>query len=278
MRARTIKTALEQQGFAVRCAGDGPAGLALVAEQIPDLLLVNAVLPRMPGIDVCRHLRRAGLEIPIIVLSPRSDEIDVVVAMEIGADDFIAEPYGMRELVARVRAVLRRSDRRVSRQQSVTPPHNLVSGGQTTDAPETGAAYGSEFVDASAPTVNPRSRSRGAPSGVGSSDPVPDILQAGDVILDRARHEVLLRGRPIDLPRREFILLESLLEKPGRLVTREVLIERIWGPGFWGSSKILSTLVGRLRARIESDEEYPPRVVTIRGIGYRYEASSEEDS
>ena len=108
-RARMIEAALAQLRFTVRCAADGPAGLALMAEQLPDLLLVNALLPGMPGIDVCRHLRRAGLDVPIIVSSPRSDEIDVVVTMEMGADDYIAEPYGMRELVARVRAVLRRS-------------------------------------------------------------------------------------------------------------------------------------------------------------------------
>ena len=110
-RAREITAELEAQGFTVRYAGDGPAGFALMAQQMPDLLLVYAILPGMTGIDVCRNLRTARSGVPIIVLSPRSDEIDVVVAMEVGADDFIAEPYGLRELVARVRAVLRRSNK-----------------------------------------------------------------------------------------------------------------------------------------------------------------------
>ena len=101
-------------------------------------------------------------------------------------------------------------------------------------------------------------------------DAGPDILKVGDLSLDRARHEVLLRDKPIDLPRREFLLLEALLEKPGRLLTRQVLIERIWGPG-WGSRRVLSTLVSRLRALIESNADDPSRIVTIRGIGYRYE-------
>jgi DNA-binding response OmpR family regulator len=270
-RALKMMAGLEQEGFAVQYAGDGPAGFSLMAQQMPDLLLVNAILPGMPGIDVCRYVRKAGSEVPIIVLSPRSDEIDVVVTMEMGADDFIAEPYGMRELVARVRAVLRRSDRPAIK-HSVPPPRERYPSGrhQPVRSTETVAEHGLSPQAQSAPIMGPRFGSSRSGMPDLSGDVGLDILKVGDLSLDRARHEVLLRDKPIDLPRREFLLLEALLEKPGRLLTRQVLIERIWGPG-WGSRKVLATLVSRLRALIESNADGPSRIVTIRGIGYRYE-------
>jgi DNA-binding response OmpR family regulator len=278
-RALSIKAGLEQHGFAVRCAGDGPAGLALMAEQMPDLLLVNAILPGMTGIDVCRHLRRAGSEVPIIVLSPRTDEIDVVVTMEIGADDFIAEPYGMRELVARARAVLRRSNRLVINHPVPPPLERFSSGGRQPPGPtETAAQYGLSPMAQPARIIGPRFGSSHSSMQHQGGDTEPDVLKVGDLSLNRARHEVLLRGKPIDFPRREFLLLEALLEKPGRLLTRQVLIERIWGPGFSGQSKILSALVNRLRALIEPDGDHPTRIATIRRIGYRYEVPSEDDT
>jgi two-component system response regulator RegX3 len=264
-----MTTEMEQEGFAVRHAGDGPAGFALMAQQMPDLLLVSAVLPGMRGIDVCRHLRRAESGVPIIVLSPRSDEIDVVVTMEMGADDFIAEPYGTPELVARVRAVLRRSNRPAIK-HSVPPPwERYSSGGRLAPPTEPGARHG----------LRPQAQPRVISPQFGSSrsgmldqggDAGLDILKVGDLSLDRARHEVLFRDRRLDLPRREFLLLEALLDNPGRLLTRQVLVERIWGPGR-GSRSVLSTLVCRLRARIEPNADDPSRIVTVRGLGYRFE-------
>ena len=263
---------LEQQGFAVRHACDGPAGFALMARQMPDLLLVYAILPGMRGIDVCLRLRRAGSEVPIIVLSPRSDEIDVVVTMEMGADDFIAEPYGMRELVARVRAVLRRSNRPMIK-HSVPAPRERNSSGEHQPVPATdrGAQHNRS---PQAQPMGPRFGLSRSAMPDQSGDAGPDVLKVGDLSLDRARHEVLLLDKPIDLPRREFLLLEALLENPGRLLTRHVLIGRIWGPGC-GSRRILSTLVSRLRVLIESDPDDPPRIVTIRGVGYRYDLPSD---
>jgi two-component system response regulator RegX3 len=275
-RSLKMTARLEQEGFAVRFAGDGPAGFALMAHEMPDLLLVYAMLPGMPGIDVCRYLRRAGSEVPIIVLSPRSDEIDVVVTMEMGADDFLAEPYGMPELVARVRAVLRRSNRPAT-EPSVRPPQdpNPSAGHPPVPSAKTGAEHG--LSPHARPAQIAGRRFGSFHSGIipdKGVDAGPEILKVGDLILDRARHEVLLRNKPIDLPRREFLLLEALLDKPGWLLTRQVLIERIWGPG-WGSRSTLSTLVSRLRALIESNADAPSRIVTIRGIGYRYDAPSE---
>jgi len=271
-RALEITAELEQQGFTVAHAGDGPAGFALMAEQMPDLLLLYAILPGMPGIDVCRHLRQAGSEVPIIMLSPRSDEIDVVVTMEVGADDFMAEPYGMPELVARVRAVLRRSNVPASRQPVPPLPERSLPGEhEPVPSAHTGAQYG---LGPQGHITGPRHGSSGSRTPDQRGDTGPAILNVGDLTLDRARHEVLLRGKPIDFPRQEFLLLEALLEKPGRLLRRQVLIERIWGPG-WGSRRTLSTLVSRLRALIESDPDDPPRIVTIRGVGYRYDLPSE---
>jgi DNA-binding response OmpR family regulator len=272
---------LEEQRFAVRHARDGPAAFALMAQHRADLLLVYAVLPGMPGIDVCRRLRRAGSEIPIIVLSPRGDEIDVVVAMEVGADDFIAEPYGARELVARVRAVLRRSNRQAtqpSMQPSVRSPGERYSfaGHEPVPSTDTVVQHGLSPHVLPARIMGPRhGSSRSGMLDHAPRDATSDVLTVGDLSLDSARHEVTLRGNLIDLPRREFLLLEVLLEKPGRLLTRQVLIARIWGPGS-GSRRILSTLVSRLRALIESNADTPSRIVTIRGIGYRYDVPSED--
>ncbi len=269
-RVLAIKAGLEQQGFAVSCAGDGPAGLALMHQEMPDLLLVNAILPGMTGIDVCRHLRRAGSEVPIIVLSPRSDEIDVVVTMEIGADDFIAKPCGMRELVARVRAVLRRSTRPAI-DPFVSPAFevNPFGGRQRVRSTDTGAEYGVPLHAQPESFIDPRFGS--SRLDMPDDAAVPGILTVGDLSLDRWRHEVLLRGEVINLPLQEFVMLEAFLEQPGRLITHQVLIERIWGQRLGGNSRILSTLVNRLRGLIESDANHLTRIVTIRGLGYRCE-------
>jgi two-component system response regulator RegX3 len=206
------------------------------------------------------------------VLSPRSDEIDVVVMMEMGADDFMAEPYGMPELVARVRAVLRRSSRPAIKQSvPPSPERNLPGEHQAVSSAEKGAQYS---LSPQAQISGPRHGSSRSGIPDPGDDAGPDVLKVGDLSLDRARHEVLLRDKPIDFPRQEFLLLEALLEKPGRLLRRQMLIERIWGPG-WGSRRTLSTLVSRLRALIESDADDPPRIVTIRGVGYRYDIPSE---
>jgi two-component system response regulator RegX3 len=203
---------------------DGISALGAIDNFNPDVLLLDVMLPGMSGIDVCRRLREAGSSIPVIMVSARSEELDVVVAMEVGADDYVAKPYRMRELVARIRAVLRRGHLRPAR---------------TADEPEEEASLGA--------------------------------IEVGDVVLDPDRHEVRVRGAVVDLPLREFRLLEELMRNAGLLLTRETLLERVWGFEFEGDPKILSTLVNRLRARIEEDPDNPVRIVTIRGLGYRYE-------
>jgi two-component system response regulator RegX3 len=223
--ALAVGVGLEREGFEVVSVADGAGALRAVETFEPDVVLLDVMLPGISGIDVCRHLRELGSAIPVIMVSARSEELDVVVAMEVGADDYVAKPYRMRELVARIRAVLRRGHLRPAR----------------TAAVETAAG-----------------ESLGA-------------IEVGDVVLDTDRHEVRVRGEVVDLPLREFRLLEELMRNAGLLLTRETLLERVWGFDFEGDPKILSTLVNRLRARIEEDPDNPVRIVTIRGLGYRFE-------
>jgi len=176
------------------------------------------MLPKISGIDVCREIRRRS-SVPIIMVTAKGGEIDTVVGLEVGADDYVTKPYRLRELVARMRAVLRR---------------------RANDA----ATY--EL------------------SG--------DELQVGDVTLDPQRHEVTIRGDLVALPLKEFELLELLLANAGRVLPRETLIDRVWGSDYVGDTKTLDVHVKRLRAKVEADPSTPTRIVTIRGLGYKYDA------
>jgi two-component system response regulator RegX3 len=223
--ALAVGVGLEHEGFAVVSVGDGLGALGAIESFCPDVVLLDVMLPGLSGIDICRRMRESGSQIPVIMVSARSEELDVVVAMEVGADDYVAKPYRMRELVARIRAVLRRSKLRPARPE----PEDTVD------------------------------------------DPASGAIEVGDVLLDPDRHEVRVRGEVVDLPLREFRLLEELMRNAGLLLTRETLLERVWGFDFEGDPKILSTLVNRLRARIEPDPDNPTRIVTIRGHGNRFE-------
>jgi two-component system response regulator RegX3 len=176
------------------------------------------MLPKLSGVDVCREIRTRS-RVPIIMVTAKGSEIDTVVGLEVGADDYVAKPYRLRELVARMRAVLRR---------------------------------------APAPVVVPA-------DGEGSD------LEVGDVSLDPARHEVVIRGEEVALPLKEFELLTLLLENAGRVLPRDVLIDRVWGHDYVGDTKTLDVHVKRLRAKVEDDPSHPTRIVTIRGLGYKYE-------
>jgi len=180
-------------------------------------VLLDVMLPRISGIDVCRELRTRS-QVPIIMVTARNAEIDAVVGLEVGADDYVTKPFRLRELIARVRAALRRV------------PVGHESGG----APH-------------------------------------DVLEIGDVRLDVARHEVAVRGDLVALPLKEFELLELLLANAGRVLTRDVLIDRIWGPNYFGDTKTLDVHVKRLRTKVEEDPGHPTHIVTVRGVGYRFE-------
>jgi len=206
---------LKREGFRVQVARDGATALDLFDAVQPDLVLLDVMLPRMSGIDVCRQLRKRT-QVPIIMVTAKGAEIDTVVGLEVGADDYVTKPYRLRELVARMRAVLRRAP-----------------------------------------------RERHVPSG--------QALAVGDVTLDPERHEVTIRGALAQLPLKEFELLELLLENAGRVLTRETLIDRVWGTDYVGDTKTLDVHVKRLRSKVEEDPANPVRIVTIRGLGYKYE-------
>ena len=209
---------LRREGFLVKVARDGAEALAVFDTVRPDLVLLDVMLPRVNGIDVCRELRTRS-RVPIIMVTAKGGEIDTVVGLEVGADDYVTKPYRLRELVARMRAVLRRA-----------PPSAEVE----------------------------------APG---------EAIVVGDVRLDPERHEVSLRGEPVSLPLKEFELLELLLANAGRVLTRETLIDRVWGPNYVGDTKTLDVHVKRLRAKIEDDPGAPRRITTIRGLGYKYETT-----
>jgi two-component system response regulator RegX3 len=208
---------LKREGFLVTVARDGIEGLAMFDRVRPDLVLLDIWLPLKSGIDVCRELR-LRTRVPIIMVTAKSSEIDTVVGLEVGADDYVTKPYRLRELVARMRAVLRRSP----------------------------------------------SSDNGESSG--------EVLEVGGLRLDPARHEVHLNGGQVLLPLKEFELLELLMGNAGRVLTRETLIDRIWGPHYVGDTKTLDVHVKRLRAKIEDDPARPARITTIRGLGYKFEA------
>jgi two-component system response regulator RegX3 len=214
-----LTVGLKREGFLVKVARDGVEGLELFDAVKPDLILLDVWLPRMSGIDVCRELRTRS-RVPIIMVTAKSSEIDTVVGLEVGADDYVTKPYRLRELVARMRAVLRRSP--LAEQETV--------------------------------------------SG--------EVLEVGDLRLDPERHEVYLRASLVPLPLKEFELLELLMANAGRVLTRETLIDRVWGPHYVGDTKTLDVHVKRLRSKIEDDPSRPHRITTIRGLGYKYEAAA----
>jgi two-component system response regulator RegX3 len=215
-----LQIGLAREGFRVEVAGDGVEALERFAQVKPDIVLLDVMLPRVSGLDVCRQIR-AQSSVPIIMVTAKSGEIDTVVGLEVGADDYVTKPYRIRELVARIRALLRRAS------------------GDTTGE-----------VERSAST---------------------STLRVGDVTLDPEAHRLTVRGQEVSVPLKEFEVLHLLLANAGRVLTREVLIDRVWGSDYVGDTKTLDVHIKRLRSKIEVDPSAPTRIVTIRGLGYKYE-------
>ena len=213
-----LTVGLKREGFRVQVAKDGAEALDVFDAVAPDLVLLDVMLPKVSGVDVCRELRSRS-KVPIIMVTAKGAEIDTVVGLEVGADDYVTKPYRLRELVARMRAVLRR-----------------------------------------------------VPGDVPSVERSGEALAVGDVVLDPDRHEVTIRGERVDLPLKEFELLALLLDNAGRVLTRDVLIDRVWGHDYVGDTKTLDVHVKRLRAKVEEDPSTPTRIITIRGLGYKYDA------
>jgi two-component system response regulator RegX3 len=206
---------LKKEGYDVAVAETGPDGLAEFDKNGADLVLLDLMLPGLSGVDVCRALRQRS-SVPVIMLTAKDSEIDKVVGLEIGADDYVTKPYSSRELLARVKAVLRR----------LAEPEDLL----------------------------------------------PSTLESGPVRMDVERHTVSVAGRSASLPLKEFELLEMLLRNSGRVLTRMQLIDRVWGSDYVGDTKTLDVHVKRLRAKVEPDPANPVHIVTVRGLGYKFEA------
>jgi two-component system, OmpR family, response regulator RegX3 len=205
---------LRKEGFEVATAATGPDAIEAFERNGADLVLLDLMLPGLPGTEVCRELR-ARSNVPVIMLTAKDSEVDKVVGLELGADDYVTKPFSSRELVARIRAVLRR---------------------------------------------------RGD-----VEEPAPATLEAGLVRMDVERHIVSVSGQSVQLPLKEFELLEVLLRNVGRVLTRMQLIDRVWGADYVGDTKTLDVHVKRLRAKIEPSPSAPRYIVTVRGLGYKFE-------
>ena len=207
---------LRKEGYEVSVAETGPGALADFDRAGADLVLLDLMLPGLSGMDVCRALRHRS-SVPVIMLTAKDSEIDKVVGLEIGADDYVTKPYSSRELLARIKAVLRRGQE----------PEELM----------------------------------------------PATLESGPVRMDVERHVVTVNGEPTALPLKEFELLEMLLRNSGRVLTRMQLIDRVWGSDYVGDTKTLDVHVKRLRAKVEPEPANPQFIVTVRGLGYKFETS-----
>lgn len=208
---------LKREGYEVEIAEDGPAALAAYRDRGADIILLDLMLPGMPGTEVARQIR-VNAQTPIIMLTAKDSEVDIVVGLELGADDYITKPYSSRELLARMRAVLRRYD-----------------------------SVEAELDE--------------------------HLLESERVTVDLDRHAVSVDGSEISMPLKEFELLEVLMRNAGRVLTRGQLIDRVWGSDYFGDTKTLDVHIKRIRSRIEENPAQPVLLVTVRGLGYRFEAS-----
>ena len=212
-----LKVGLDREGFDVKVAEDGLMALELFRTFKPDLILLDVMLPKISGLDVCKEIRTES-KVPIIMVTAKSEEIDTVVGLEVGADDYVTKPYRLREVVARMRSLLRRSN--------WSDETEAVSEGR--------------------------------------------VLTVGDIRVDTDKYEIEVRNEIVDFPLKEFELLLILLENVGRVLTRDVLIDRVWGFDYVGDTKTLDVHIKRLRAKVEKDPSKPQSIITVRGVGYKF--------
>jgi DNA-binding response OmpR family regulator len=222
----TLVYNLKRQGYEVESAGDGSTALDLARTLQPDLIVLDVMLPGIDGFEVCRILRQE-MNTPVLMLTARDDEIDRIVGLEVGADDYMTKPFSMRELVARVKAMLRR----------VRLVHEEIN----------------------------------KKSGNAAAQAVSQSLVFNDLVIDLTRHEVRKQDQALVIKPKEFELLLFLAQHRGQVLTREVILERVWGWDFVGDSRTVDVHVRWLREKIESDPSSPSRIVTVRGTGYRFE-------
>jgi DNA-binding response OmpR family regulator len=214
--AETLRFNLEREGYQVSVAADGVQGLDLARREAPDLVVLDIMLPRLDGLSVCRIVRRES-DVPIIMLTARQDEVDRIAGLELGADDYIAKPFSLGEFLARVRAILRRSERRPAGERR-------------------------------------------------------ELLEVGQLRLDTAARRAWRAGNELPLPQKEFDLLSCLMRNRGIALTRDLLLERVWGDDFLGDSRTVDVHIRWLREKIETNPAQPAYIQTVRGVGYRLEA------
>ncbi len=211
-----LKFNLEKEGFNFISAEDGEEGINKVLNEKPDLLLLDVMIPKMDGLSVCKKIRQENINIPIIMLSARGEEIDKVLGLEIGADDYITKPFSPREVIARIKANLRKFDKNKSAEEEQK-----------------------------------------------------NQITVGSLILDLDKFEAIVRGTTVtDLTRREFEVLKFLAQKPGQIVTRETLLEKVWGYEYYGDIRTVDVTVRRIREKIEKNTSNPKIIITKRGVGY----------
>ena len=211
-----LKFNLEKEGFNFISAEDGEEGINKVLNEKPDLLLLDVMIPKMDGLSVCKKIRQENINIPIIMLSARGEEIDKVLGLEIGADDYITKPFSPREVIARIKANLRKFDKNKSAEEEQK-----------------------------------------------------NQIAVGSLILDLDKFEAIVRGTTVtDLTRREFEVLKFLAQKPGQIVTRETLLEKVWGYEYYGDIRTVDVTVRRIREKIEKNTSNPKIIITKRGVGY----------
>ena len=214
-----IQVGLEREGFTVEIAKDGSEALIAFEKFNPDLILLDLMLPKISGIDVCRQIRSRS-DVPIIMVTAKGEEIDTVVGLEVGADDYVSKPYRLKELVARMRTVLRRAEKSNRNPDSTEEQLSTIS--------------------------------------------------VGDVEVHVERYEVKIRDEIISMPLKELQLLAFLMENAGIVLTRDTLIDRVWGMDYVGDTKTLDVHIKRLRSKIEEEPTKPEKILTVRGVGYRY--------
>jgi len=219
----TLEYNLARQQYQVYTASDGVSALDLARQEKPDLVVLDLMLPGLDGLEVCRILRQE-MTVPILMLTARDDEIDKIVGLEVGADDYMTKPFSMRELLARIKAQLRR----LSFTQQETNEAEPVSGS--------------------------------------------DRLVLGDLVMDAGRREVTLKGTPVRLKPKEYDLLLFLMRNRNMALSRDLILERVWGWDYDGGTRTVDVHVRWLRAKIEEDPAKPTRIITVRGVGYRFEA------
>ena len=227
-----LKYNLEKEGYSILEAGDGETGLKLAFEKRPNLILLDLMLPRIDGLTVCKRIRSSSLNIPIVIISAKSEEIDKILGLELGADDYITKPFSLRELIARVKANIRKGE-----------VNNINNSFENNPA---------------------------------NKEEKDKVIRIGDLYMNLDKFEVKVRDKTIELTIREFEVLRYLANQPGQVVTRETLLEKVWGYEYYGDIRTVDVTIRRIREKIEQDTSNPKLLITKRGVGY-YLSSKERE-